>query len=367
MERSPWERGRWHGGGRPPWWPENEAFPPPGWRRPHVFRRRFAVFMFVAALAFAIFLAFLVYVIVQAFTLVVGSPPPAFVMVIGGIFLFFTLTAGARRAQRLARPVGDLIEAAERVEHGDYAARVTPHGPRALRSLAGAFNAMSARLERSETERRRLLADVTHELRTPLTVVQGNIEALIDGVHPADEAHLRAILDETLVISRLIDDLRTISVAEAGALALHRETVDVADLARDVVASFEISAAAQGVALTVDAASAVTMEVDPIRVREIISNIVANALRYTRRGGSVRVTVTPSERDVAVSVSDDGEGIAADVLPHIFDRFTRSPQSPGAGLGLAIARSLVTAHGGTIDATSAPGQGTTIRFTLPRA
>lgn len=353
---------------RPPWWPENEAFPPRGWGAPrHRFRRRFAAFMAAAFLAFAVFLSFMLYVLVQAFTLVAGTPPPAIVVVLAAIFLFFSLTAGTRSAQRIARPVGDLIDAAERVERGDYSTRVALHGPRAVRSLIGAFNAMSARLERSETERRRLLADVTHELRTPLTVVQGNVEAIIDGVHPADEAHLRAILDETLVIGRLIDDLRTVSVAEAGALALHRERCDLGALVRDTVGSFEAAAGAQGVRIEASSEGDLQADVDPIRVREILSNVIANALRYTPRGGAIAATAAPSGDAIALSVKDDGPGIAPDVLPHVFERFTRSPESPGAGLGLAIARSLVTAHGGEITATSAPGEGTLIRFTLPRA
>ena len=137
---------------------------------------------------------------------------------------------------------------------------------------------------------------------------------------------------------------------------------------RDVVTSFDAAAAAQGVRLSTSVTMGVaTAEVDPIRVREVLSNVIANALRYTPRDGRIDVTVTPYERDIAVSVRDTGSGIAPDVLPHVFDRFTRSPESPGAGLGLAIAKSLVTAHGGTITAQSPSGQGTEIRFTLPRA
>jgi two-component system sensor histidine kinase BaeS len=177
---------------------------------------------------------------------------------------------------------------------------------------------------------------------------------------------LRAILEDTHVLERLIDDLRTISVAEAGALALHREDTDLAELVRDTVASFGSMASSAGVALTVEAAGITSASVDPIRVREVLTNIVANALRYTPRGGSVSVTVTPWPEKITVAVRDSGEGIAAEVLPHVFDRFTRSPESPGAGLGLAIAKSLVTAHGGTIEVTSTPGQGTEIRFALPR-
>jgi two-component system OmpR family sensor kinase/two-component system sensor histidine kinase BaeS len=358
--------GRWTPGEpKPAWWPRNEPFPPTDWPRMRArFMTRMAAFAFMAFVFFSFFVWLVVSVVTGIASAVTGGSPNPFV-VIGAIFLVFFVFFGARGAGRIARPVGDLIEAAEHVERGDYTTRLRARGPREVRKLANAFNAMSARLERSEAERRRLLADVTHELRTPLTVIQGNVEALIDGVHPADETHLRAILDETQVLSRLVDDLRTVSVAEAGALALHREMTDVASLARDVVASFTTAARARGVDLVTDVPATASADVDPIRVREVLTNIVANALRYTPSEGRVRVTVTRTEREVAVAVRDTGPGIDADMLPHIFERFTRSPESPGAGLGLAIAKSLVNAHGGDITAASAPGSGTEIRFTLP--
>ena len=358
------------GSERPPWWPANEPFPAGGTdarRMRGQFMRRAGCFLFAAFLIFALVIALFVSLLLQAFGAAGsggGGAAPLIALLLIGVLLVSTILRGVRR---IAMPLGDLIDAAESVEAGDYSVRVRRRGPRELRALASAFNAMSARLESSEAERRRLLADVTHELRTPLTVIQGNVEALIDGVHPTDATHLRAILEDTHVLARLIEDLRTISVAEAGALALHHEPTDVGALARDVAASFENAADAAGVAVRVSAADLPDVSVDPIRVREILTNIVANALRYTPRDGSISVTVSSGEGQVAVAVRDTGPGIAADVLPHIFERFTRSPESPGAGLGLAIAKSLVTAHGGTIEATSAPGEGTEIRFTLPKS
>ena len=226
---------------------------------------------------------------------------------------------------------------------------------------------MTERLRASEEERRRLLADVSHELRTPLSVVQGELEALLDGVHPADETHLRAILDETAVLARLIEDLRTLSVAEAGALALHREPTDLGALARDVAASFEPQAQTVGVSVETSAAPGLPeADVDPVRVREILTNLISNALRYSPRGGRVGVDVAADGAGaVAVAVSDVGPGITPEMLGRIFDRFYKSPESRGAGLGLAIAKNLTEAHGGTIAATSEVGRGTTIRFTLP--
>src|SRR5207249_1658768 len=238
------------------------------------FMRRVAFFAFLAFLFFAFLVAVFVTVLINFFSPATRGGPHPIVFVIAGLFLLMVVfNMGRQGVRRFAAPLGDLVDAAERVERGDYSVRVEARGPRSLRAFASAFNAMSARLERSEEERRRLLADVTHELRTPLTVVQGNVEALIDGVHMPDEEHLSAILDETHVLARLIDDLRTVSVAEAGALALHREMTDVGGLIRDVVASFDATARAQGVTLESDAPTSVSADIDPIRVREILTNI----------------------------------------------------------------------------------------------
>ena len=354
---------------RPSWWPENEPFPPrdsQAWRRTRVrFMRRMAVFAFIAFLTFAFLVAALVTLLIGAVG-ALGGGSGAVVPIAVFVLLVISFNV-ARGVRRLIVPLGDLVDAAARVESGDYSVRVRVRGPRELKALSRAFNEMSEHLERSDAERQRLLADVTHELRTPLTVIQGNIEALIDGVRPTDEAHLRAILEDTHVLARLIDDLRTISVAEAGSLPLHREPTDIAELARDTVASFDAAATTAGVTLRADGAGSPTAAIDPVRLREVFTNVIANALRYTPRGGSIVVATTQADGHIDVSVRDTGAGIAPDVLPHVFERFARSDDSPGAGLGLAIAKSLVVAHGGTIEASSIVGQGTEIRFTLPAA
>jgi signal transduction histidine kinase len=290
-----------------------------------------------------------------------GGPPFFLVPVV----IIVAVVLLGRTFRGVARPVGDLIEAAGRVEAGSYDARVAEYGPREMRSLAHAFNAMAARLQANESQRKQLLADVTHELRTPLTVMQGNVEALLDGVHPADSAHIAPILEETKVLARLIDDLRTLSLAESGALALHRESVDIAGIARNVATAFSDQAHRAQVALGSSGTGATVVDADPVRVREVLVNLVANALRYTPAGGSVAIEVRAAAGGVETTVSDTGSGIAPDAVPGIFDRFSRSTDSPGAGLGLAIAKGLVEAHGGTIQAYSAPGQGTRIVFTLP--
>jgi signal transduction histidine kinase len=236
-----------------------------------------------------------------------------------------------------------------------------------LRALARAFNGMAARLEDNESHRRGLLADVTHELRTPLTVIQGNLEGLLDGVYPADPAHLTPILDETRVLSRLIDDLRTLSLAESGTLALHREPTDLGVLAGETAAAFRPQAEAAGVALGLDASDDLPLlAVDPVRLSEVLNNLVANALRYTPSGGRVTISGRPAEDGGAVlAVRDTGAGIATEALPHVFDRFYKSPDSRGSGLGLAIAKNLVAAHGGQLSVESEAGKGTVMTVRLP--
>jgi two-component system OmpR family sensor kinase/two-component system sensor histidine kinase BaeS len=339
------------------------------------FMRRFIFFAIGFFLFFAFIVAAFVTLLISAFSATAGPGLGAFAPVIAIFALLVVATTVARAIRRIVVPLGDLIDAAESVEAGNYAVRVRARGPRELRSLAGAFNSMSAHLERSEGQRQQLLADVTHELRTPLTVVQGNLEALLDGVYPADAQHLAPILDETRVLSRLVDDLRTLSMAEAGALALHREPTDPALLAHDIVASLRPQADRLGVGLHVITAVGLLplVNADPVRLREVLANLVTNSLNHTSRGGTITLSIAKGDLiesaaghpHVRITVRDDGEGIAAEALPHVFDRFYKSDESRGAGLGLAIAKSLVVAHGGEIGATSEVGQGTEMRFTLP--
>jgi two-component system sensor histidine kinase BaeS len=281
---------------------------------------------------------------------------------IGGVVTLFF--AGLRR---LGAPLGDLIEAADRVESGDYAVAVPERGPREVRALARSFNAMVGRLRSNESQRSALLADVTHELRTPLTVIQGNLEGLVDGVYPADPEHLGPILDEIRQLSRLLDDLRTLSEAEAGGLRLRLEPSDLGVLTEEAAAVFRQSALEDGVHLNVDIpADFPLIDADPGRLRQILVNLLANALRFSPPGGEVYVEARRLDgNSVEIAVRDEGPGIPQDALPHIFDRFTKSPDSPGSGLGLAIARRLAEAHGGRLEAESALGQGTTMRLMLP--
>jgi signal transduction histidine kinase len=227
---------------------------------------------------------------------------------------------------------------------------------------------MAARLEADEEQRRTLLADVSHELRTPLAVITGNLEAVLDGVYPPDPAHLAPILDETRVMGRLIDDLRTITLSEAGSLALHPEPTDPDVLIGEVLAAFAPGAATAGVTLTTELTDDLPIiDIDPVRIREVLSNLVSNALRHTPAGGTVSIAGSAGASSVVLVVRDSGPGIEPELLPHVFDRFVKGAGSRGSGLGLAIARGLVEAHGGTISVDSTAGGGTTFRVELPRS
>jgi signal transduction histidine kinase len=283
-------------------------------------------------------------------------------LILAGAFIVasFALT------RRLAHPIGDLVGAAERVAKRDFDVRVAERGPASVQSVARAFNEMASRLQAQDTARRHLMADIAHELRTPVSVIQGRLEGLIDGVYPRDDAHLARMLEDTQVLARLIEDLRTLADAESGALTLHREAVDVGVLLREEQAASTGRAAARGVEIGVRAGDHLpTANADPVRLREVIANLAVNALRHTPPGGRIELGAEASNGHIAVRVSDTGEGIAPDVLPHIFDRFYKEQSSGGSGLGLTIARNLIEAHGGTIAVASEPGRGTTFTFTVP--
>jgi signal transduction histidine kinase len=271
---------------------------------------------------------------------------------------------------RAARPLREIVATIDRVGAGDYSARVTPRGPRDVRRLAGSLNAMAEQLDSAESQRRRLLADVTHELRTPLSVIQGRLEGVIDGVYPRDEATLDAILDEARHMSRIIEDLRVLSLAESGALRLVRAPVDLGEIADDALDAYRGAAETAGVTLHADVpADLPPADADATRVREVVENLLSNAIRYTPPDGHVTVGARrDGDAMIAVTVTDTGRGVPAAELPLLFERFHRSPDSRGTGLGLAIARDLVRAHGGDISASSeGEGKGTAMRFTLPVA
>jgi two-component system OmpR family sensor kinase/two-component system sensor histidine kinase BaeS len=296
------------------------------------------------------------------------SDRPAWPRAFFALFVIFLIALGISRiVRKAAAPYGDVMSAADRVAAGDYSVRVEPRGGGSSRRLIDSFNEMSARLESNENQRRQLLADVAHELRTPLAVVRGNVEGMLDGVYPRDDAHLLPLLDETAQMARLLDDLRTLSVAEAGMLRLHKEPTNLAALVDDLIGSFASQATTRGVTMASRTEPLPDLDVDPVRLREILANLVQNALRYTPAGGTIRIGASQSadRRRVSISVADTGSGIAPEDLPFVFDRFTKSSDSGGSGLGLAIAKRLVEAHSGTIAVTSDPGVKTVFRIEIP--
>lgn len=293
-----------------------------------------------------------------------GGPFPGVVVVIG-----LAALAGTGLAyRRLAGPVGELLEAADRVGAGEYQQRLDPRGPREVQSLMRTFNEMSGRLEATEAARRQFLADVTHELRTPLAVLQSGIEAQLDGIHPRDDTHLASLLDETHVLTRVVEDLHTLALAGAGRLTLHRETLNAVTAIEEAVAAHAATATARGV--TMQAApitGSPVVEADPVRLQQILGNLLGNALRHTPAGGRITVTLDqPEPHTVRFTVADTGPGFPRQQLPGLFDRFTKSEGSQGSGLGLAIARDLVRTHGGSIEATNRPEGGAAVSFELPK-
>jgi signal transduction histidine kinase len=196
-------------------------------------------------------------------------------------------------------------------------------------------------------------------------VIRGQAEAIADGVYPADAAHLAPILDATQTLDRLVDDLRTLVLTDAGNLVLNKESTDLGQLVQDTAESFRPQAESAGVSLTAEVADKLpAADVDPARIRQVIGNLLSNAIRHTPSGGSVKVAVNSASDLVTLTVTDTGEGIAPELLPHVFDRFVKGPNSKGSGLGLAIAHDIVESHGGTLTVTSAPGQGTTATLNL---
>jgi two-component system, OmpR family, sensor histidine kinase BaeS len=292
-------------------------------------------------------------------------PAPGITIAITAVVLF-GLVGSARWLWRSTRSIGSLMDAADRVAGGDYSTRVGQVPGRPFQRLAGSFDQMAERLQTNEERRRELLADVAHELRTPLQAIRGSVEGMVDGLYPADPEHLRPVIERTDVMARLLDDLRTLSMAEAGVLELHREPVDPRAAAEDAAHALRAAADEAGVTLEVSVdGSPGTIEVDPVRLSEVLDNLLTNALRYTPRDG--RITIRAARADgagVAFEVDDTGPGIPPDQLPFVFDRFVRSADRGGTGLGLAIAKRLVEAHGGTITAGPAPGGGTRVRFEI---
>jgi len=274
-------------------------------------------------------------------------------------------------ASRIVKPVTDLTKATRAIAGGQPAPIVPVAGEDEIAELGRAFNRMAVQLAETEERRRRLFAGIAHELRTPLSVIQGTLEGMLDRVIEPTEERIAGLHSQTLLLKRLITDLRDLSLAQAGVLQLHRQLVDVSGVVRETAEALTPLVEERGVRFRVDLPDRLPrVDVDPDRLRQVMQNLVENALLHTPMGGEVRVAVQANGNGVRCIVADTGTGIAAADLPHIFEHFYRADQSRarssgGTGLGLAIVKSLVEAHGGRVSVESTPGNGSTFTVELP--
>ncbi|KAA3657442.1 MAG: HAMP domain-containing protein [Chloroflexi bacterium] len=306
-----------------------------------------------------------------------GPPPlkaiPAGVVWVTTLVGLFGLGAGVLVSRGISRPISDLADGVKKVGAGKLGYRVeTRATSREIIALNEAFNQMSADLQQAEQLRSNLMADVSHELRTPLTVLEGNLRAAIDNIVELDEDELANLYRQTHHLIRLVNDLRDVSLAEANQLPLQVEEIDVAELVREVVWNWELAAKESGVELTaVSPPSPTHLTADPGRLRQLLSNLIANSLAHTPTNGKITVTFTNKQNTLSIAVADTGSGIAQEQLPHVFDRFyradkSRSRETGGTGLGLAIVKGIVEAHGGEVTAVSpGPGKGSTFTIQFP--
>lgn len=347
--------------------PSTPAREPRNWRR---FIRFFlflifSMLMFVGGGSALLYLVFSRYSGIQNIWLLVCGAPV--------LLILFVVLIASTLYTRFGRPVEQLVGAIDAIAGGDLSARVPEDNSPQFERIIKRFNKMVAELERAEQQRRNLTADIAHELRTPLHIIQGNLEGIVDGVYEPTPEHINNTLDETRLLARLVNDLQTLSLAETGQLPLHPSRFLLADLAADLVTSFAPQASTQDIHLgtfTEDPSFEITADYD--RLNQVLSNLVSNALRHTPAGGQVTVetgSIPGEKRSVRIMVKDTGYGIASEDLPFIFDRFWRSDKSRSermhSGLGLAIAKQLVQAHNGTLEAQSTVGKGTTFTIELP--
>jgi signal transduction histidine kinase len=318
-----------------------------------------------------------------ATVLFIGSPPP-----LGGLELQYlnrtnqallyaalgaalvALALGTILARSLTHPLRALTTAIHAMAKGDLKQHVSVKSRDEIGELAAAFNQMSSDLDRLNLSRRQMTADIAHDLRSPLTVIGGYVESMRDGVLKPTPERLDTIHSEVQHLQRLVEDLRTLSQADAGELPLNREPVAPLALLERMLKSYEHLAAQNQVSLRVQAEPDLPeLSLDPDRLAQVFGNLITNSLRYTPAGGEILLSAGLENDRLAFSVQDNGQGIPPDSLPYIFDRFYRADparaQGAESGLGLAIARSIIEAHGGSISAESKLGQGTTVRFGLP--
>ena len=290
--------------------------------------------------------------------------------------IIIALLLGIVLAQRLTRPLRQLTTATQAVAAGDFSQQVAVTSNDEIGDLARDFNQMARTLEISEKQRQQLLADTAHDLRTPISIMRSHLEAMLDGVFPATPENLAIVHEETLHLSRLVDDVRTLSLVETGHLPLNMSPVEITELVQQVVAAFMPLAEADGVQLNTNLTKTDPIKADAARLHQVLANLIANALRYAPQGEenppTVSVTVENQSDTVRIGIKDNGPGLTADQQQHVFDRFWRSDSARnrdegGSGLGLAITQGIVEAHGGSISVASQPGSGTEMIVRLPKA
>jgi signal transduction histidine kinase len=344
---------------------------PSSWKEGRRFFLPFAIFFGGIAILFLTAIGIVVYF---ATTLGNGNFHPSLAMLVCGVpILFFIVTSiiGNFTFRRYGRPMTNIFSAIDSVSEGDLSVRVPEHYPRQFGQLAKRFNHMVSELERADQQRRNLTADIAHELRTPLHIIQGNLEGILDGVYEATPDHINNTLEETQLLARLVNDLQTLSLAEAGQLPLHPTRFLVADLMADLTSSFSAQAASLDIDLQTEVpASNLELTTDYDRLNQALSNLISNSLRHTPQGGRISIRATPSTNDhLQITLQDTGSGISPEDLPFIFDRFWRADKSrtdrAHSGLGLAITKQIVLAHGGTIDVESKIGEGTKFVIDIP--
>lgn len=292
------------------------------------------------------------------------------ISLVAGLVLVVTLTATLTMGGRLVRPLRALAGAARRMSDGDLSTRVTLRADNEIGHVATAFNTMSEKRERAENLRKEMVNDIAHELRNPLSNIRGWLEAAQDGLAAPDPALLSALHTEAMALQYIIDDLRDLAAADAGELRVRSEAVAVPELLAQVVEAHRSAADAVEVALVAVTEGPLRIAGDPVRLRQMVGNLVSNGVRHTPPGGRVTLRGDAEGDWIVIRVCDNGTGIPAEDLPRIFDRFWRGEKSRnrkhgGSGLGLAIVRNLTELHGGTIAATSAPGEGATFTLRLP--
>lgn len=290
-------------------------------------------------------------------------------------FAVFSLVVGGAGGVVIARvvsaPVSDLAKAARRIGQGNLDARVPVHGSQEMQDLATMFNGMAAELQLERNRRNSLMADVSHELRTPLTVLEGNLRAALDRVYALDQAEIANLYGQTRHLIRLVNDLNELSLAETRQLPLEKQPTDLNALVMETVQALEPLAEEKEVRVLDETNPLPEISADGMRIRQVLFNLLSNALRHTPRGGEIRVNGMLCEREIILSVQDNGEGLSAGELDAVFDRFyradkSRSRDTGGTGLGLAIVKAIVQAHGGRVQASSeGKGKGSTFTLVLP--